>query len=430
MLVQMRIKNLLSIRDEQVLSLAAQSGLREKSLDEKRNTFSIDEDTDLLKSAVIYGANASGKSNVINAILAYWQLFNHSINATQGMALPVNSFALRTDTMNAPTLLEAVFFWNGLYYRYGYEVTTQEVISEWLFVTKKKETPVFQRNRDSNEIPEKHKILRLVKDQKIAASNVLFLPKATLLNDPIANDVHGWLSQLDIISGVNDFLYSGYTLGQCQDEIRKKAILELLQIADFGIKDFEVRQLEQDAFSFNVALKKPAPEAKFTQSKANVPIAISKREVFDESGKATGLMEFPLELRESEGTKKFFHMSAPILNVLEQGRILVVDELDTKLHPLLTQRIVELFHSPKTNQKNAQLIFATHDTNLLNANIFRRDQIWFTEKKKDGSTELYSLGDFKKFKARNDTAIEKNYLEGRFGGIPYLNQLDAVIESE
>lgn len=430
MIVQFKVKNFLSLRDEQTLSMVVQSGLKEKLLDAGRNVI-VKEDQEFLKSSVIYGANASGKSNLIKALAAFWHVFNQSIQSPAGIPIPIASFALNTETVNAPTMMEMTFLWNELFYRYGFEATTQEVKKEWLYVTKKRPVEVFVRDGNKYSIPGKHKILKLVEEQNIVAPNVLFLAKATILNDPTANEVHSWLKQFHVVSGIHDVLYAGFTLEECRMPEKKNSILELLKIADFGIEDFEIREQEGQGFNIKVDMKTGNSETSLDASKSKLPFAVSLRNVVNAKGEVTQPAVFNLEQQESEGTKKFFHLSGPILNALKNGNVFIIDELDTKLHPLLTERIIELFHSPKTNTGNAQLIFATHDTNLLNAHIFRRDQIWFTEKKRDGSTELYCLSDFKNGKkARNDLALEKNYLMGKFGGIPYLNQFDAMLESE
>ncbi|MCK6542457.1 ATP-binding protein [bacterium] len=430
MIVQFKVKNFLSLRDEQTLSMVVQSGLKEKLLDADRNVIAK-EDQKFLKSAVIYGANASGKSNLIKALASFWYVFTQSIQSPAGIPIPIASFALNTETVNEPTMMEMIFHWQDHFYRYGFEVTPQEVKKEWLYLTKDRETKVFVRDGNQYDIGAKHKILKLVQEQNIVASNALFLAKATILNDPMANEVHSWLKQFHVVSGIYDSLYLGFTLEECQIQEKKNSILELLKIADFGIEDFEIREQEGQGFNIKFDLKTGSSEANVDPAKSKLPFAVSLRKVMNAKGEATQPAVFNLEQQESEGTKKFFHLSGPILNALKNGNVFIIDELDTKLHPLLTERIIELFHSPKTNTGNAQLIFATHDTNLLSAHVFRRDQIWFTEKKKDGSTELYSLSDFKKGKKpRNDLALEKNYLMGKFGGIPYLNQFDAMLESE
>ncbi len=144
--------------------------------------------------------------------------------------------------------------------------------------------------------------------------------------------------------------------------------------------------------------------------------------------KAFDTVNFSLDDDESSGTKKFFALTGPILDVLENGHTLVVDELDSKLHPNLVGKIVSLFNSKELNQKNAQLIFNTHNTNLLKDDLFRRDQIWFTEKNKYGAAKLYSLADFKSDTVRKMEPFEENYIRGKYGAVPFLNSFDYLNE--
>ncbi len=143
---------------------------------------------------------------------------------------------------------------------------------------------------------------------------------------------------------------------------------------------------------------------------------------YDEQNNEIGEVVFNLDNEESIGTRKFFKMSAPILNTLKEGKILIIDELDASLHPMLTKLLIQLFHNEEVNTKNAQLIFATHDTNLLTPALFRRDQIWLTEKDKFGATDVYSLAQFKDVRAKEN--FEKNYIQGKYGGIPYLGKFE------
>ena len=143
---------------------------------------------------------------------------------------------------------------------------------------------------------------------------------------------------------------------------------------------------------------------------------------FNENNEVIGKEIFELDKDESIGTQKFFKMSAPILNTLQEGKILAIDELDASLHPMLTMHLIKLFHDPKVNIKNAQLIFTTHDTNLLKPHLFRRDQIWFTEKDIYGSTHLNALAEFKD--VRKDADFEKEYIQGKYGAIPYLGKFE------
>ena len=147
---------------------------------------------------------------------------------------------------------------------------------------------------------------------------------------------------------------------------------------------------------------------------------------YDQKGDVADIISWNKDEKESEGTKKIIDLSGPLFDVLLKGKIVIVDELDAKLHPLITMQVIKLFNSPESNPNNAQLLFATHDTNLLSTDVFRRDQVWFTEKDNTEQTDLYSLNDFifaDGTKVRKDANLEKNYIAGRYGAIPYINNL-------
>ncbi|MEP6929332.1 MAG: AAA family ATPase, partial [Flavobacterium sp.] len=151
--------------------------------------------------------------------------------------------------------------------------------------------------------------------------------------------------------------------------------------------------------------------------------------VYDNKGNVVSNYEFKLSDQESSGTNKIFDLSGFVLLTLQLGLVLIIDELDSKLHPILTQEIIKLFNNPETNPKNAQLIFTTHDTNLLGANLFRRDQIWFTEKDDFEATDMYSLLEFKDEDGktiRKDRSFEADYIRGRYGAIPYISNLQEI----
>jgi AAA15 family ATPase/GTPase len=419
MLVQFKVKNFLSIKEEQVFSMVA-AAIKEKRLDGEKNILKIDDELSLLKSAVIYGANASGKSNLIGAFNFFKsQVYFLGLGFTnESGEIDITPFRFDAKTFNQPSSFEAIFIHEGIQYRYGFELTRKQIVEEWLYVKDKRETEIFHRTGQKFEIAEKHVILKDVKDKEMIRPNSLLISIAGQLNDPTASKVIQWLNQIVIFSGINDIQYRDFTINMLQNSEKRKEIVRLIKLADFGIDDIET--VEREMF---VNIQPGNDLSKPIQRRMRKDIK-TKRNIVDQSG---NIQEFESHYMsgESEGTKKFFHLTGPLLMALETGSILIVDELDTKLHPLLTEKIVALFNSDVTNRKNAQLIFATHDTNLLDAKIFRRDQIWFTEKDRYGATKIYPLTDIK---ARNDEALERNYIAGKYGAIPFLGDFDALIE--
>jgi hypothetical protein len=452
MLVQFRIRNFMSIRDEQVFSLVAVSGLKEQQEHLSDNLIAASEELDVLRSAVVYGANASGKSNLLRAI----EFFIDSITLSPPTGTAVSTyspFVLDQKSHGEPTLLEAIFVINNVIYRYGFEVLKQVVVSEWLYIRRKQETYVFDRSNHELRINRPYKKLLELQNNEMVAQTALLLNLGALFNDETCQAVQSWASDVRYIQGTEDYQFRDYTIQYLEKPDNKQRILTLLRDADLGIEDIELIRSESiPTASIGAAIKshvfygggegfpiEPLPKTVYDQGSfrlktrvrpsANVGIKTT-RVFWDADTSQFKSVSMPFNTFESQGTQKFFNLIGLILWHLDNGGILIADELDTKLHPLLTQRIVQLFNSPLTNPRSAQFVFATHDTNLLSAGLFRRDQIWFTEKDTPGATQLYALTDYKPGgkTVRNDEQLEKNYIAGKYGGIPYLGNFDALFE--
>jgi AAA15 family ATPase/GTPase len=211
-------------------------------------------------------------------------------------------------------------------------------------------------------------------------------------------------------------------MSKTEDPIHKAKILDLLKAADLGIRDIKLQKLDIDK------LPKDLPKEirdkilrEVNEEKAEyISDVLTTHKKYDAKGKPIDNVSFSLDDDESSGTRKYFALTGPILDVIENGYTLVIDELDSKLHPNLVCRIVSLFNSKELNPKNAQLIFNTHDTNLLSTGLFRRDQIWFTDKNKYGEAKLYSLADFKSDEVKKSESFEDNYIRGKYGAVPFL----------
>jgi uncharacterized protein len=406
MIVQFEYSNYRSFKNQQTFSMLA-SATKLKKRELVSNLISIDKNNNLLKSAVVYGANASGKSNFISAINMFSQIILQSNNIVENSYIQSLPFLYDKESRYGHTKIEITIWVNGLYYQYGFIYSKEAIVEEWLYVKETRVSKVFHRvGQNFDQIGNSYKILKDDKFQKTIHTKSLLLSRGASFNEEICTLVYSNILKLVIISGIHDSIYQDFTIQRLKNQGDKSIILNLLRNADLGIEDIEVKEVE--GVTYNIQLK----DNSFVQNKAFLKTVNTIRSLDDGTKLETELMTY-----ESEGTKKFFHLTGPILNTLENGNVLIIDELDTKLHPLLTRKIVELFHNPKTNPKNAQLIFTTHDTNLLDRELFRRDQIWFTEKDKNHSSQLYSLSDFK---IRNDMDLEKNYIEGKYGAIPYL----------
>lgn len=397
MLIQFSVGNFLSFKEQSTLSLVA-SALKDIQILSEDVIFNIGEtDLALLKSATIYGANASGKSNFIKALDFFkWYVINSSKDIQAGERVNVESFRLSSSTVEEPSYFEAIFCNTEYQYRYGFETDENMVHSEWLYqkANKKraKEVELFYRDEDGFNIHSKFIIGKELINKQMVRTNALLLSVAAQFNDVVAVEIVKWLNDTTIISGSNEKNIWDLAAIRLDDLKMKQRIVDFSRYADLGIENIE---------------------------KVNNAI-ISMHTQYDDEGNEVKLINFPFKKNESEGTIKYFSLAYPIIDALDNGKRLIIDEFDSKMHPLLTCRIIALFNSKKTNPKNAQLIFTTHDTNLLSASIFRRDQIWFTQKDRFGATELYSLAEYK---VRNDASFEKDYLSGKYGAIPIMGDL-------
>lgn len=397
MLIQFSVGNFLSFKEQSTLSLVA-SALKDIQILAEDVIFNIGEtDLALLKSATIYGANASGKSNFIKALDFFkWYVINSSKDIQAGERVNVESFRLSSSTAEEPSYFEAIFCNAEYQYRYGFEADENMVHSEWLYqkANKKraKEVELFYRDEDCFNIHSKFIIGKELINKQMVRTNALLLSVAAQFNDAVAVEIVKWLNDTTIISGSNEKNIWDLATIRLDDLKMKQRIVDFSRYADLGIENIE---------------------------KVNNAI-ISIHTQYDDEGNEIKLINFPFKKNESEGTIKYFSLAYPIIDALDNGKRLIIDEFDSKMHPLLTCRIIALFNSKETNPKNAQLIFTTHDTNLLSASIFRRDQIWFTQKDRFGATELYSLAEYK---VRNDASFEKDYLSGKYGAIPIMGDL-------
>lgn len=446
MLVQFSVQNYKSFRDEAKLSLVASGYDKDPLTEANLIAGDLTGPVRLLRTAAIYGANAAGKSKLVEA-MHVMRLFILRSAASTGQKIPVVPFRLNPDTDKAPSEFELVFLHEGDLFRYGFAATADHVVAEWLFYRpdlarpKTKEIEIFYRDGQTFDAvhPRQFKIgARLIKDGMIRP-DALLLSVAAQFNEVLAQRVFGWLARFNIISGLQEEGYEGFTVSKVMHPTGKGAIMGFLREADLGITDVRVRAIEHES---DLPGNLPADlRERFTATlteKDGVIFGGAKaiHRVYDSSGNRTGVLEFDME-DESSGTQKYFALSGPILETLQQGDVLVIDELESKLHPNLVQKIVGLFHSPVTNPRHAQLIFNTHDSNLMTAEspssvgaatpLLRRDQIWFVKKDRYGASSLYSLAGFKTDQVRKSDDFREKYLQGRYGAVPYLNEYEEGI---
>lgn len=419
MLIQFTVGNFLSFNQKCTLSLEAK-GIAEL----KSNIITFNGDK-ILRSSVIYGANSSGKSNLIKALERMREIVLNSVRLNDSDELDYSPFLLSLESENQPTFFEIVFWQESIKYRYGFEYNLNEIVSEWLFTGKseKTEKPLFIRTSDGIGITEKFKEGK--DNESKTNSNRLFISLVAQLGGNVSKKVIAFFVSYNVLSGLEHNDYTGFTMRMLHKNLNGcNESLELYQKLKLGFK--EINAIEYDFNSSEIPDSIPAKlKSKLIKDLVGKK-GISLKTIhnkFDKKGKIVDSVVFDKERNESEGTNKIIDLSGPIFDTLKLGKALIIDELDAKLHPLITIRIVELFNSPDSNPNNAQLIFATHDTNLLGEELFRRDQIWFTEKDELEQTDLYSLYEFNLpdgSKVRNDSNIVKNYVRGRYGAIPFI----------
>ncbi len=426
MLIEFSVGNYRSFKEQVTFSMvAANLVAKEKQLDEN-NVFTVDKELKLLKSAAIYGANSSGKSNLATALnFMQWFMVNSSKETQSTDEINVEPFRLSTETENKPSYFELVFLMDGRKYRYGFEVSRERVISEWLFyVPNVRESKLFERNSNDFKVTKSYKADSI---QKRTRSNALFLSVSAQFNVELAEKILEWTTdKLNIISGLHDQAYLDYTVKCLMNGENKTDIIQLIKKLDLGISEIQVEQeditIDQLPDEISDELKKLLITT--VGGKATSIGTIHKK--FDKDGSYKLIEHFDLRHHESQGTQKLFSLAGPLVTALKKGETIVIDEFDAKFHPLISLAIVELFNSKVTNPNNAQLIFMTHDTNLLSNKLFRRDQIWFTEKNIYGATDLYSLAEYK---VRNDASFESDYIKGRYGAVPYIGNLNHLLNS-
>ncbi len=435
MLIEFTVGNLLSFKDPVTFSMEAAS----ISELEESNTFEFGKYR-LLKSGVVYGANASGKSNLITAMgFMRWFIINSSKESQAEEPIDVDNFKLSTETENAPSFFEIVFICDQKKYRYGFEVDREQIHSEWLFFTPStREARLFTRDKNGIKIGTYFK--EGIKRKEMIRANALFLSVVAQLNGSMSKNLLEWFDRFFIIEGLdflNDLRFTMLSASQLENSDFKQKFIKYLKIGDLGIDGVNIRKAQTSelledmkGFFSNEIIEKMEKSNKLGK-KANEYIKniSTLHNKYDDKHKILPLkVEFDLSQDESEGTQKFFGMLGPILDTLEKGSILVVDELDARFHRDITEFIVQIFHSRQTNPNNAQLIFATHNTNLLDRDLFRRDQIWFTEKDQYGATDLYSLVEYKN--VRKDATYEKDYIAGKYGAVPFIKNFEVLLNNE
>jgi len=424
MLIEFHFKNFKSFKDEATLNFFASS---DKKLIENLLDCPDETSVKLLSTSAVYGANASGKSTVFQAFEFAREFIVSSAKNSPDAPIKVSPF-LFDDSKSKASQFEFTFINNKIRYQYGFAVTNQTIEREWLIdYPKGRARKLFERFQEAKKTVYEFGVnFKGEKDKlkELTRSNVLFLSVGATFNNKQLLDVYKWFVDKTSLVGTTDIpepLVFDFIMEHPHIVENLKS---LIKYADLGIVDFSLSKTEPGLGNFPEEIPEALRKAIEAFSKAleesgdknvrsfqNYELSISHK-----SGEKT--MSFPWT-SESDGTRRLFGLSAPIFDALNNGKVLFVDEIDRSLHPLLTRRLVQLFQNPITNPKGAQLVFNTHDTSLLGSGMLRRDQVWFLEKDQTGASHLYSLLDYS---PRKDESLEKGYLQGRYGAIPFLGE--------
>lgn len=426
MLIAFKVSNYRSISKEQVISLVPAT----KQKDYPTNIISAGK-SESLNAVALYGANASGKSNLLKSMEILDKLLYISPRTNSNTKLAYSPFLLEEGYDSLPTKLEIIFIVNENQYRYIVEYNRNVVVSEYLYRKKTgREVILFARNNEVIQVFKGFEGATKLIDAAIEATrdNALFLSICDMFNIKEAKSIFQWFNKFVFIDGINTDTEGFKTVKTWEEEPEyREKIKEYLALLNLGFIDIEVKV--NDFEEGNIPIINPLIDSKSYQ-----PIATHF--LYDKNGnKTTKTISWNIE-EESQGTQKAFHLSSPILKTLILGGVLIIDEIETKMHPMMTINTINLFLNKETNPNQGQIIFATHDTNLLTYANLRRDQINFVEKNKCEATEIYSLSDFKYFNEteqkeyseRIDADKEKRYLEGRYGAIPVLGSFTAKMD--
>ena len=400
MLIKFNFKNFKSFKNENTLDMEATS-IKEHEY----NLVEVNGDK-YLKVSAIYGANASGKTNVLQAFNYMKKRILVSDDTVKDSPIDLEniySFMINEE----PIALEIeILAKNNKIYKYGFEVLKDKIISEWLYLKRVNTyTTIFEREGNNVDLPK-------FKDKFNVNHNTLFLNLYSKLHssDEDFTNVYAWFMNANYLDLGNPFFESiisnRISLKILSDERYKNELIRFIRTFDAGVEGIKTT---------------PDTMEEVKNNNNSIKVELIHRTEDNE------LKALPLEL-ESNGTRKMFHLFDFLMDTLRNGMVLFIDELDAKLHPLLTRYIINLFHNSETNIGNGQLIYSTHDTVNLNKETFRRDEIWFAEKDKNGVSKIYSLSDYKidNVKVRNDATYNKDYLTGRYGAIPVLEQFEMI----
>lgn len=402
MILEFSVTNFLSFKNKVTFSMMANSN---KGLDDN---YVLIDGRKVLKTAAIYGANASGKSNLFRILTIVILMLRASNNTDINSKLPIIPFKLDDEDNKTPSTFEIRFITNNVRYVYGFIADETQIYDEYLYYYPNgREAKIFDRT-NGNEYSFSQSDERMLSEvASKTAANKFFLATATNWNYEKTKPAYDFLTtKVDVCTNVEELKSIAFEMYEEGKNNLKQFALELLKKADINIEDYQVSKVDiPQEFLAN------KPDFIFKS-------LIEKPKIYQVMFKHNGSSKFLSIDEESLGTQIIFTLIPFLAEALNSKKILIMDELDRSMHSFLAEYIVEIFNNPEINKNGSQLIFNTHDTNLLDLNILRRDQIWFTEKDNDtGISDLYSLSDFSIRKQEN---VGKGYMLGRYGAVPFI----------
>jgi len=420
MLIEFSVSNFRSIKDEQCLSM-------ETDLDTTThldNTFEANEELRLLKTTVIYGPNASGKSNIIAACYEFCSFIVNSTDLKKDDPIKCyKPFKLDKSCSTQPTVFKITFLGNdNIKYQYEISLNKKQVLTEVLaYYLDGNEVNIFTRNGEPTLIEFGEGLFDKKLTKKILENRLFLSEAANNLGDEQMGALYSYFKKIEFWNVMNNIPLLSRKVSEiyANDSRLSQKLSKLIKICDTKIEMTLIREREESEFQLPSDLPSNIKQNIITQNKYGIKTI---HQVYDD-GIAVDTQQLELN-EESEGTQILYALGGLILKQFETGGVIFFDEFNNSLHPKLCRFLIRLFHNPKSNPKNTQLIFATHETTLLDNALFRKDQIWFTEKNKFGETELFSASDFEG--VQNDAPFQKWYMAGKFDAQPHIKEIEFI----
>lgn len=453
MLIEFSVSNFRSIKDMQTLSFVA-TAMTEH---EDTHVFQANEKTRLLKSVGVYGANGSGKSNLVKAIGAMLGFIKAPFDEKQKFQGQIKPFKYNTATKNEGTFFQIMFILDHKTFRYGFVYDKGIIKSEWLFGTAEKNEVAYFTREGKNFKFNKERFGEAFGLEKKTKEENLFLNVVNEFSDGLVSSILVYLDDILVVKGVDKFIEDNIlrdmSIEFLKDDELKEKLLQFMQVADEELVDIvlnddkDVKEQFLSDLGINIEeLQNAKTEEEARQLFASKldfekignimqnngidgliqpsKLLSSKKNIFNEKGEKVGIDISNFDEDASDGTRKLFSYAGTILERIYNGGTMIIDEFGSTLHTILTKAIINMFNSKEN--KTAQLCFVVHDTNFLDTDLLRRDQIYFVEKNSKAETSIYSLAEIKA--VRNDASFEKDYIKGKYGAIPYVKPLNSIFE--